>query len=424
MIWILIPVDQDRVFALFALAVVFFELGVHRLPWTLRVSAYVTAAVAVFMPMFENHPFWVIFSQHDNHLFLVQLGCASSAAALLFRARSIESSLLSGEQRRVVHAFSLLTLLCCAFALLDRTDPFAALGWALLAAAWWHLGAFLKDPRFQIHANLLLAVVFLRLMFWNLPDHGFVGGMSIPALTLIPVALIRYYLWWRSAATSDVPSGKGLAALHLWAAAILLFSEIGVDVIEPWRPAAWMVLALVLVAAGQLSGIAIFRLQGLLAALPVLVFGLAQAFSGGAVLPVSIAIALLFAAQFFLPRNSNAARTTPLSLAERDGRLLMSIVGTVLLTALLYHQFPGGWLTTAWGIEGLALLILGFPLRERVFRMEGLALLLFCILKLFLYDLRNLETFFRILSFIALGVILLGVSLLYTRFGERIRRYL
>jgi uncharacterized membrane protein len=103
---------------------------------------------------------------------------------------------------------------------------------------------------------------------------------------------------------------------------------------------------------------------------------------------------------------------------------MLSIFGTVVLTAMLYHQFPGGWLTTAWGIEGLALLILGFPLRERVFRLEGLTLLLFCILKLFLYDLRNLETLFRILSFIALGLILLGVSLLYTRFGERIKRFL
>ena len=43
-----------------------------------------------------------------------------------------------------------------------------------------------------------------------------------------------------------------------------------------------------------------------------------------------------------------------------------------------------------------------------------------CVLKLFLYDLRNLETPYRILSFIALGLILLGVSWVYTRFREQV----
>jgi uncharacterized membrane protein len=51
-------------------------------------------------------------------------------------------------------------------------------------------------------------------------------------------------------------------------------------------------------------------------------------------------------------------------------------------------------------------------------------LLLICILKLFLYDLRNLETLYRILSFMALGLILLGVSWIYTRFREKVKRLL
>ena len=45
-------------------------------------------------------------------------------------------------------------------------------------------------------------------------------------------------------------------------------------------------------------------------------------------------------------------------------------------------------------------------------------------MKLFAYDLQNLERLYQILSFIALGVILLSVSWVYTRFREHIRRYL
>lgn len=57
-------------------------------------------------------------------------------------------------------------------------------------------------------------------------------------------------------------------------------------------------------------------------------------------------------------------------------------------------------------------------------RLSGLALLLLCVLKLFIHDLRNLDTPYRILSFIALGLILLGVSWVYTRFRERIHQLL
>jgi uncharacterized membrane protein len=47
-----------------------------------------------------------------------------------------------------------------------------------------------------------------------------------------------------------------------------------------------------------------------------------------------------------------------------------------------------------------------------------------CVLKLFFYDLRNLETLSRILSFIVLGLVLMGASWLYMRFKDKIQRYL
>ena len=96
----------------------------------------------------------------------------------------------------------------------------------------------------------------------------------------------------------------------------------------------------------------------------------------------------------------------------------------MLFTALLFDQVSGSLLTIACGAEGVLLLAAGFPLRDRVLRLSGLTLLFGCILKLFLYDLASLETLPRIFSFIVLGVILVGVSWIYTRFRERIQRYL
>jgi hypothetical protein len=60
LIWILIPAAIDRALAFWSLAVILFELGIRRLPWTLRFAAYVTAAVAVIV---GGDQFWVLQPQ-------------------------------------------------------------------------------------------------------------------------------------------------------------------------------------------------------------------------------------------------------------------------------------------------------------------------------------------------------------------------
>jgi uncharacterized membrane protein len=78
-------------------------------------------------------------------------------------------------------------------------------------------------------------------------------------------------------------------------------------------------------------------------------------------------------------------------------------------------------LTVAWGIEGAVLLGAGFLLRGRELRLQGIALFLICTGKLFFYDLRELHTMPRILSFAVLGAILVAVSWVYTRFRSQVR---
>jgi hypothetical protein len=80
--------------------------------------------------------------------------------------------------------------------------------------------------------------------------------------------------------------------------------------------------------------------------------------------------------------------------------------------AVLFHEVSDKMRTVAWGIQGLGLLF------------AGLLLLLACVLKLFVWDLRNLDMPFRVLSFMVLGLILLGASFFYSRFRERISRYM
>jgi uncharacterized membrane protein len=101
-----------------------------------------------------------------------------------------------------------------------------------------------------------------------------------------------------------------------------------------------------------------------------------------------------------------------------------SLLATTLLGALIFHEVSGSVLTVAWGVEAVALLAAGFALRDRVLRLSGLALFLVCTLKLFFWDLRNLETLPRIVSFIVLGLLLVAVSWVYTRFRDQVQRFL
>jgi hypothetical protein len=68
-----------------------------------------------------------------------------------------------------------------------------------------------------------------------------------------------------------------------------------------------------------------------------------------------------------------------------------------------------------WMIYGAALMWVGFVRRSAFLRWQALVLIAVTIGKVFLYDVSQLERGYRIVSFIALGVLLLAVSFIYQR---------
>jgi uncharacterized membrane protein len=183
-------------------------------------------------------------------------------------------------------------------------------------------------------------------------------------------------------------------------------------------PVAWAAMGLALLEVGNAFEVQAYRLQ----AQAVAVIAAFSAFFF--VLPDEhphriLAIALLIAVHIGFRIRSVAA-------AGIEGQLpaVHTVASSILAAALIYQEVSGGMLTIAWGAEALVLLGAGFAVRDRWLRLEGLGLFLVCVLKLFLYDLRNLDTPYRILSFIALGLILLGVSWIYTRFREQLQKLL
>jgi uncharacterized membrane protein len=68
--------------------------------------------------------------------------------------------------------------------------------------------------------------------------------------------------------------------------------------------------------------------------------------------------------------------------------------------------------------------IIGVRTRAAIHRILGLALVVFVVAKLYLVDVWVLGRLFRITAFLALGVLLLALSYLYSRFKPTLARLL
>lgn len=68
-----------------------------------------------------------------------------------------------------------------------------------------------------------------------------------------------------------------------------------------------------------------------------------------------------------------------------------------------------------WMSYGAALMFVGFWKRSIFLRWQALILICITVGKVFLYDISSLDHGYRILSFIALGLVLLATSFLYQR---------
>ncbi|MEO7299580.1 MAG: DUF2339 domain-containing protein, partial [Verrucomicrobiota bacterium] len=78
----------------------------------------------------------------------------------------------------------------------------------------------------------------------------------------------------------------------------------------------------------------------------------------------------------------------------------------------------------SWAALALVLFILGLSLKERIYRWCGLVILGAAVGRVFLFDVWKLETIYRILSFMALGLVLLVLGFLYNKYQEKIKDWI
>jgi uncharacterized membrane protein len=148
----------------------------------------------------------------------------------------------------------------------------------------------------------------------------------------------------------------------------------------------------------------------------------------GRYLVLGSAIAVLLASLPFAfrwrDRYRGQASRNWLEAVVRRPEQLMFFAPVLLLTLMLALKMRAGMVTVSWGIEGVLIILLALAVKERSFRLTGLVLLLLCVGKVLVRDAWGLQASDRYITFIILGMALLLVSFLYSRYREAIRQFL
>ena len=238
------------------------------------------------------------------------------------------------------------------------------------------------------------------------------------------------------------------------AAVIFAAVAVPVQVSGVWITIGWAVESLVLLALSHRLGMAEMRWSGygLLAALLVRLFGL-DTFDVDldTFLPVlnwrflafASAIATLYAAALVAMRrewDAGSAVEAMERAASIPALLMLANLATLwLLSAEIIATADSSWLNLSadvsenvaslglsllWSVYAAVLIVLGVTRRWRWVRLAGLALLAVPVVKLFAFDSRLLEQEYRVIAFLALGLILVAGGLLYQRYSRVVRGFL
>jgi uncharacterized membrane protein len=312
-----------------------------------------------------------------------------------------------------------------------------AAAWAAEAALLETLGIRFANPLFRRSGQVVFVLYAFSLVGTFLAPDALYGATARKlALTLGVVAMAWLVAWsarWR-------PVGRAIATyswLALTGFAVLIMHEL--HGLEGWTQARqpyvvatglWALTA----AAAFLQGIRmdVLALRHAAVSLALVSLGTLLLLGTGEDLPpvlnhrfvayglVSGALLVMASARSRLPDGeSRLMAKLPLAAA------LLGVWALTLETfSAFQHSGIPDWerpaqlgISLLWTLSGALFLAYGVRSGSRWFRLLALGVLGVTALKVFLFDLSSLDTPLRILSFGGLGVVLLGISWLYSRFG-------
>ena len=336
------------------------------------------------------------------------------------------------------------TLLVALLLWHDLSTAAISLSWGLFAIALLEASRAFHDRPLLSQSRILFLASFARIFIADFNSLSYIGPFSAPVITVSLLAAIYFYV----ALTTDEPSR--FRAIMLWVGTISVAALLRFQIAIEWVAVTWALLAILLYFAGARRDLRSLRDQSFVMTLLV---GVRCAFDNFyqlipwhftntrtiTVVAASALLYILFAVTQFSKQSrlqSAASETdsprpglllrfrSAWNLLRKYPQHLFFFVPTILLTVLLSLEVRRGYLTPAWGLEGLIIFLIVLKMDERAYRWFSLLLFLLCVGRILTVDIWNLDALGRIVSFMGLGLALLAVSFLYARHREVFRRVL
>ncbi len=138
------------------------------------------------------------------------------------------------------------------------------------------------------------------------------------------------------------------------------------------------------------------------------------------VVDFGVVIGFLAAASIILRGQVSSSAMRP--LIGSTGLVLLFIYATLEVNTFFHFYLPGmqaGAISILWSVFALALIMRGIAKNEQALRYLGLGLFAVVSVKVFFFDLEQLDQFFRIIAFVLLGLLLLAGSFGYLKFRDK-----
>ncbi len=334
---------------------------------------------------------------------------------------------ISGQIAQSMQLVWSLALVGLVMAWLGKTcsDP-AWLGWASLLAVGVTAYAVVTRAWMLVACAQLFLLPALWLFCEQVGKEAeprFIALLPVGALVLLSLSTVAWFARKPDARPEVRAPLQTLALGYRWVA--LVMSLWWVMEYIPERERIWTL---------TLVGAALFAVAGWRRSSEAL---LASAvFSGVALALVAQAWATrtlvylpnLLAILAWLGQQCIARRQSERYELEEVAHRAVILFGGVCLWAFLSRwvaqSASGFYLTASWSVLALGLLATGMVLHERMYRWLGLGVLAVSLGRVVFFDIRELEPNYRVLSFLALGLVLIVLGFIYNRYQEKIRQWL
>lgn len=139
------------------------------------------------------------------------------------------------------------------------------------------------------------------------------------------------------------------------------------------------------------------------------------------ILSICVATTLAYRLTIDLSAYKAASFNKVMQLIQKDPTLFSFLIPFISFAFFLYWRFDHAILTAFWVGEIFTLVSLGLLLKHKRLVQLSLALLLFCVARLVIYDLSQTDLLARTIVFAAVGALMTGIHVLYKKFSPRLK---